>query len=64
MNELDIQLTIPAWFMALVKSKIGSPMSQNDVVLRASKLTADEAVKKGIIYSAHDTAEETLVAEV
>ncbi|KAF3433740.1 hypothetical protein FNV43_RR24843 [Rhamnella rubrinervis] len=39
-------------------------MSQHDVVLRAPKLTADEAVKMGIIDSAHGTAEESIVAAV
>lgn len=64
MSEVDIQLTIPPWFMALIKSKIGSPMSQRDVVMRAAKLNANEAVEKGIIDSAHDSAEETLMAAV
>ncbi|KAF3433741.1 hypothetical protein FNV43_RR24844 [Rhamnella rubrinervis] len=62
MSEVDIQLTVTPWFMALIKSKIGSPMSQRDMVMRAAKLTADEAVEKGIIDSAHGSADETLQA--
>ncbi|XP_015876997.3 enoyl-CoA delta isomerase 1, peroxisomal [Ziziphus jujuba] len=66
MSELDLKLklSIPAWFMALIRCKIGPPMSRRDVVLRADKVTADEAVKKGIIDSVYDSAEETLEAAV
>uniref|UniRef100_A0A5B7AJY3 Delta(3)-Delta(2)-enoyl-CoA isomerase n=1 Tax=Davidia involucrata TaxID=16924 RepID=A0A5B7AJY3_DAVIN len=64
MSELDIGFKIPAWFMALVRCKIGSPMSRRDVVLRAAKLTAVAAAEKGIIDSAHDSAEETVKAAV
>ncbi|XP_060675806.1 enoyl-CoA delta isomerase 1, peroxisomal-like [Ziziphus jujuba] len=64
MSELDIDLVIPAWFTALIKCKIGASMSRRDVVLRADKVTADEAVKKGIIDSAYDSAEQTVEAAV
>ncbi|KAL5569125.1 hypothetical protein UlMin_025700 [Ulmus minor] len=62
MSELDIQLRIPTWFVALIKCKIGSPEARRSVFLTAAKLTATEAVEKGIIDSAHNSAEETVAA--
>ncbi|CAL5404553.1 unnamed protein product [Camellia sinensis] len=64
MSELDIALPIPAWFTAVLRSKIGSPMALRDVLLRSAKLTAQAAVERGIIESAHDGAEETVGAAV
>ncbi|KAM7494925.1 hypothetical protein LguiB_029534 [Lonicera macranthoides] len=64
MSELDIRMKIPVWFMALLKCKVGSPAACRDIVLRAAKLTADVAVARGIIDSAHDSAEETVRAAV
>ncbi|KAJ7975836.1 enoyl-CoA delta isomerase 1, peroxisomal-like [Quillaja saponaria] len=62
MSELDIKLVIPAWFISLVESRIGSPIARREVVLTAAKLTAMDAVQKGIIDSAHDSADETVMA--
>ncbi|KAJ9539997.1 hypothetical protein OSB04_026503 [Centaurea solstitialis] len=64
MSEMDIKLVVPDWFVKLLKSRIGSPAALRDVVLRADKVTAEDAVAKGIIYSAHDSAEETVRAAV
>lgn len=64
MSEMDIKLVVPNWFVKLLKCKIGSPAVLRDVVLRAEKVTAETAVAKGIIYSAHDTAAETVKAAV
>ncbi|PQQ15656.1 enoyl-CoA delta isomerase 1 peroxisomal [Prunus yedoensis var. nudiflora] len=64
MSELDIELILPAWFLALIESKVGSPRARRDLLLRADKVTADVAVKKGIIDSAHDSAKETVEAAV
>ncbi|KAF5770866.1 putative enoyl-CoA hydratase/isomerase, ClpP/crotonase-like domain superfamily [Helianthus annuus] len=64
MSELDIKLVVPDWFVKLLKNKIGSPAALRDVVLRAEKVTAEVAVEKGIIYSAHDSSEETVAAAV
>ncbi|KAI3793361.1 hypothetical protein L1987_35978 [Smallanthus sonchifolius] len=63
MSELDINLVVPDWFVKLLKSKIGSP-ALRDVVLRAEKVTAEAAVARGIIYSAHNSAEETVKAAI
>ncbi|KAL4576341.1 hypothetical protein LXL04_012433 [Taraxacum kok-saghyz] len=64
MSEMDINLVVPDWFVKLLKNKIGSPAAVRDVVLRADKVTAEVAVAKGIIHSAHDTVEETVNAAV
>jgi enoyl-CoA hydratase/carnithine racemase len=64
MSEVDINLVIPAWFIALLECKIGSPLARRDVALRAAKVTAKEAVVKGIIDSAHDGAAETVSAAI
>ncbi|KAL5545107.1 hypothetical protein UlMin_008891 [Ulmus minor] len=62
MSELDVELPISTWFVALIKCKIGAPAARRLVLLKAAKLTAKEAVEKGIIDSAHDNAEETIAA--
>ncbi|XAR72037.1 hypothetical protein NMG60_11018528 [Bertholletia excelsa] len=64
MSELEISLPVPAYVIAVLRSKIGSPAARRDVMMRAAKLTAEAAVDRGIIQSAHDSAEETVVAAV
>ncbi|XP_057979444.1 enoyl-CoA delta isomerase 1, peroxisomal-like [Malania oleifera] len=64
MSELDIGLVIPRWFTAVIRCKIGSAAARRDVLLRSKKVTAEEAVAEGIVFSAHDGAEETLRAAV
>ncbi|KAI3844264.1 hypothetical protein MKW92_001045 [Papaver armeniacum] len=62
MSELNIGLTFPDYFMALMKSKITSPTARRDVLLRAAKLTAEKVVGLGIIDSAYENSEETMKA--
>ncbi|XP_042504136.1 enoyl-CoA delta isomerase 2, peroxisomal-like [Macadamia integrifolia] len=64
MSELDIGLNFPDYFMALMRSKINSPIARRKVALAAGKVKADEAVKMGMIDSAHDSSEETVEAAV
>ncbi|XP_061338361.1 enoyl-CoA delta isomerase 1, peroxisomal [Gastrolobium bilobum] len=64
MSELDIKLVVPAWFVAIVDAKVGSPAARREIVMKAAKLTANEALRLGVIDSAHDTAEETVEAAV
>ncbi|KAI4348136.1 hypothetical protein L6164_008895 [Bauhinia variegata] len=64
MSELNINLVVPAWFVAVVEAKVGSPVARREVVMRAAKLTAKEALKLGVIDSAHDSAEETVQASI
>uniref|UniRef100_A0A7N0V750 Delta(3)-Delta(2)-enoyl-CoA isomerase n=1 Tax=Kalanchoe fedtschenkoi TaxID=63787 RepID=A0A7N0V750_KALFE len=62
MSEVDIDLVVPPWFVALVKSKVGSGLARRDVFMRAEKLTGAAAVEKGVVDSAHDGAEATVEA--
>ncbi|TXG49730.1 hypothetical protein EZV62_025605 [Acer yangbiense] len=64
MSELDIGLTIPAWSVALIRCKVGEPAARRELLLRAAKMKAVEAVERGIVYSAHDGVEETVKAAV
>ena len=65
MPELDIGIKIPDWwFVALIRSKIGAPRSQRELMLRAAKLTAHDALNWGIIDSAHNSTEETVRAAI
>ncbi|CAN4099592.1 unnamed protein product [Withania somnifera] len=64
MSELDIGMTLPDYFTALVRSKIGSGISRRNLVLKAAKIRAEEAVTMGLVDSAHPTAKETVDAAV
>ncbi|XP_004492113.1 enoyl-CoA delta isomerase 1, peroxisomal-like [Cicer arietinum] len=64
MSEIDINRVIPAWFIAIVDAKVGSAAARRRIVMQADKITAKEALRLGIIYSAHDSAEETVKAAV
>ncbi|RDX86886.1 Enoyl-CoA delta isomerase 1, peroxisomal, partial [Mucuna pruriens] len=62
MSELDINLVIPAWFVAILEAKVGSPAARRHIVMNAAKLTAKEALRLGVVDSAHDTADDTVEA--
>ncbi|CAJ1961600.1 unnamed protein product [Sphenostylis stenocarpa] len=62
MAEVDLGLPLPDYFAAVMRSKIRSPATLRDVVLGGAKVTAGEAVKMGIVESAHDSAESTVEA--
>ncbi|KAL2465581.1 Enoyl-CoA delta isomerase 2 [Abeliophyllum distichum] len=62
MSELDIGMTLPDYFTALIRAKIGSASARRSLVLRATKLKAEEAVEMGIVDSAHASAEEAVQA--
>ncbi|OAY38659.1 enoyl-CoA delta isomerase 1, peroxisomal [Manihot esculenta] len=64
MSEMDIRLVIPDWFVVLLKCKIGDTNVRHEVIMTAAKLTAEMAVVRGIVHSAHDSAEETVDAAV
>ncbi|KAA0049274.1 hypothetical protein IC582_012603 [Cucumis melo] len=53
MRELDLGLTLPDYFMALFKSKIGSSLAMRDLILRGMKVRGEAAVRMGIVDSAH-----------
>ncbi|KAL3634510.1 hypothetical protein CASFOL_021564 [Castilleja foliolosa] len=58
MSELDIGMTLPDYFTALIRGKVGEAADRRDLVLRAMKVGAKAAVKMGIVDSAHDSAVE------
>ncbi|KAG5533431.1 hypothetical protein RHGRI_027559 [Rhododendron griersonianum] len=64
MSELDIGLPIAAWFVAVIRSKIGSPAARREVLLRAAKLTAEKAAELGVVEAVEGGAEETVAAAV
>ncbi|XP_044486355.1 enoyl-CoA delta isomerase 2, peroxisomal-like [Mangifera indica] len=64
MSEMDIGLTLPDYFAALFRAKIGSASVRRDILLRAMKIKGEDAVKKGIVDSAHDSMEEVTEASM
>ncbi|KAJ8543509.1 hypothetical protein K7X08_006032 [Anisodus acutangulus] len=64
MSELDIGMTLPDYFMALIRSNIGSAGARRSLVLKAAKIRAEEAVAMGIVDSSHPTMDETVDAAV
>ncbi|EPS68994.1 hypothetical protein M569_05774, partial [Genlisea aurea] len=64
MSELDIGMTLPDYFTALIRAKIGSHAARREVLLRAAKVRAEEAVKMGIVDAAYDSAEEVVASAV
>ncbi|XP_059636488.1 enoyl-CoA delta isomerase 2, peroxisomal-like [Cornus florida] len=64
MSELDLGMTFPDYFMAMMRSKVVSAAARRDVLLRASKVKAEAAVAMGIVDSAHDSGERVVEAAV
>ncbi|KAL8490994.1 hypothetical protein ACS0TY_022850 [Phlomoides rotata] len=62
MSELDIGMTLPDYFTALIREKIGSSGARREVVLKAAKIGAKAAVGMGIVDSAYDTPEDVAAA--
>lgn len=62
MSELDLGLPLPEYFTEVIRSKVGSVAARRELVLKASKLRAGEALGLGLIDSAHGSAEETVDA--
>ncbi|GAV57401.1 ECH domain-containing protein [Cephalotus follicularis] len=64
MSEVDIGLTLPDYFVALVEAKIGSASARRDVLLWGSKLKGVAAVTMGVADAAHDSPEKLHEASV
>ncbi|XP_071715349.1 enoyl-CoA delta isomerase 2, peroxisomal-like [Rutidosis leptorrhynchoides] len=64
MSEIDLGLTLPEYFVAMIRSKFGKPEAIRDVVLRGVKVNGDEAVSMGLVHSAHDSEQEVVEASV
>ncbi|XP_075488699.1 enoyl-CoA delta isomerase 2, peroxisomal-like [Primulina tabacum] len=62
MSELDIGMTLPDYFIALIRGKVGSSSDRRRLVLQAAKVRAEDAVAMGIVDSAHGSAEEVVAA--
>ena len=58
-------MTLPDYFSALVRSKIGRSSAQRDVLLRGMKVKGEETVRMGTLDSvAHDSEESVVEAAV
>ncbi|KAI3756737.1 hypothetical protein L1987_56560 [Smallanthus sonchifolius] len=64
MSEVDMGMTLPDYFTAMIRSKVAKPDARRDVLLRGVKVKGDEAVVKGLIDSAHDSGEKVVEAAV
>ncbi|KAF3562071.1 hypothetical protein DY000_02011099 [Brassica cretica] len=64
MSELDIELVIPPWFVAMIRMKIDSPAARRDVMLTAEKVTAERGLEMGIVDSSYGSAAETVEGAV
>ncbi|XP_052188311.1 enoyl-CoA delta isomerase 2, peroxisomal-like [Diospyros lotus] len=64
MSELDIGMTFPDYFTAMMRSKIGSAAARRNVMMKAMRLRAAEAVAMGIVDSAYDSGDATVEAAV
>ncbi|XP_022143632.1 enoyl-CoA delta isomerase 2, peroxisomal-like [Momordica charantia] len=64
MSEVDLGLTMPDYFAALMRSKIGSASVRRDVLLTGMKVNGESAVKLGIADAAHDGEEGLMEAAV
>ncbi|KAI3734555.1 hypothetical protein L6452_14026 [Arctium lappa] len=64
MSEIDMGMTLPDYFTALIRSKVAKPESRRDLLLRGVRVKAEEAVAKGLIDSAHDSGEKAVEAAV
>ncbi|OIW07689.1 hypothetical protein TanjilG_30766 [Lupinus angustifolius] len=62
MPEVNLGITLPDYFAAAMRAKIGSPVALRNVVARGVKVRAKEGVELGIVHSAHDSVEGTVEA--
>ncbi|MBA0849385.1 hypothetical protein Goshw_015378 [Gossypium schwendimanii] len=64
MSEVDIALTIPDYFNALFREKIGDASVRRDFLLRGLKMKGDEAEKRGVVEAAYGGEAEVRQASV
>ncbi|KAJ4848455.1 hypothetical protein Tsubulata_038170 [Turnera subulata] len=53
MSELDLGFPMPEYFSVLFRAKLGSVAARREMLLRGTKLKGEEAVRMGIVDSAH-----------
>uniref|UniRef100_A0A0D6QZ69 Delta(3)-Delta(2)-enoyl-CoA isomerase n=1 Tax=Araucaria cunninghamii TaxID=56994 RepID=A0A0D6QZ69_ARACU len=63
MSEVDVGIVIPPSVMAVVRSKV-DPGLLTEVMLEGRKYKAEEALRKGLVDSVHNSSQETLDAAV
>ena len=61
MSEVDIGLTFPDYFTALMRSKIGFTLARRDILLARRKVKGEEMVRMGIVDSMAHEREESVV---
>nr|XP_023891257.1 enoyl-CoA delta isomerase 2, peroxisomal-like [Quercus suber] len=64
MSEVDIGLTFPDYFTALMRSKIGSASARHDILLAGRKVRGEEAMRMGVVDLAVHGSEESVVEAV
>ncbi|GLT61824.1 hypothetical protein SLA2020_345040 [Shorea laevis] len=64
MSEIDIGLTLPDYFTALITAKVSSASARRELLMCGRKIRGDEAVKMGIVEAAHDNEDEVRKASV
>ncbi|KAH6767459.1 indole-3-butyric acid response 10 [Perilla frutescens var. hirtella] len=64
LSELDMAMSLPDYFTALIKGKVGSSTARRELALRASKVGAEAAVRMGIVDAAYYSVEEVAAAAV
>lgn len=62
MPEVDLGITLPDYFAAAMRAKIGSTAALRDFLVRGVKVRAKEAVEMRLVHSAHDSVEGTVEA--
>ncbi|KAL3534647.1 hypothetical protein ACH5RR_003112 [Cinchona calisaya] len=61
---LSREMSLPGYFSALIRSKVGSPLARRSLVLRDLQFDAKEAAKMGVLDLVHEVGRDTVkVAE-
>ncbi|KAL9408289.1 hypothetical protein AB3S75_046781 [Citrus x aurantiifolia] len=64
MSEVDIGATLPDYFAALFRAKVGSATARRDVLLRAKKIKGEEALRMGLVEAVYDSEEQVAEASM
>lgn len=57
-------MAFPDYFTALVREKVGSSAARRNILLKAVKMKATEAMAVGVVDSVHESPEATVEAAV
>lgn len=64
MSELDLGLPFPEYFTVMFREKVGSVQGRREMLLRARKVRAEEAVGFGVVDEAWEGRERVVEAAV